>query len=96
MRETARLVQASKQGLCTVFIIQTNQKIILLQERGNDTASTLTAQVPNMLAPLSLHSPNEQMENLSVMPPVEGEELLQGVVVIVRSNSGCQVSALPP
>lgn len=46
-------------------------------------------------APLSLICPTEQMENLLVMPPVEGRELLQGVVLVVRSHGCCQVSALP-
>lgn len=31
----------------------------------------------------------EQMENLSVMPPVEGQELLQGAVLMVQSHIGC-------
>ena len=43
----------------------------------------LTAQIMNTHAPLSLLCPTEQMEELSVMPPVEGQELLQGAVLMV-------------
>lgn len=56
----------------------------------------MTAKIKNTHAPQSLVFPTEQMENLSVMPPVEDQELLQGAVLMVQSRGCCQASASPP
>lgn len=45
--------------------------------------AALTARIMNTHAPPSPLRPTEQMEKLSAMPPVEGQELLQGAVLMV-------------
>lgn len=53
-------------------------RLILLNEtesKGNATKALMQHSV----------RPTEQMEDPSVMPPVEGQELLQGAVLLVQS-----------
>lgn len=47
------------------------------------TVISPTTQTASLHAPLSLIRPTKQMESLSVVPPVEGQELLQGAVLVV-------------
>lgn len=91
MTETAR-PETSKQGLCIVLSVNR-----IKRQCYYSRAALLSYSIhSNMHAPLSLLLPTEQMENPPAMPPVEGEELLQGAVLTVRSQGSCQVSALPP
>lgn len=50
------------------------------------TVISPTTQIASSHAPLSLIRPTEQMESLSVVPPVEGQELLQGAVPVVQKS----------
>lgn len=62
--------------------------------------AALTARIMNTHAPPSPLCPTEQMEKLSAMPPVEGQELLQGAVLMVwksrRLPSVRPASPTPP
>lgn len=65
----------------------------VIQKHSNKgTASPPTAQITNVCSLLFWLAVSEQME--TVVPPVVAENLQQGAVVIMLTNSGWQVSDL--
>lgn len=73
-QETAKLRGARKH----------EARVVLQFKRK--TVISATTQIASLHAPLSLIRPTQQMESLSVVPPVEGQELLQGAVLVVQKS----------